>query len=402
MGFKRVAVTAGVLYATSALAAVSNAKTSLKLLYQNNLNASDDVNHIGAILLDPTTMSNGAAECAAIGETLLTKAAIQNHTSDFFHSFSYLEYAGEEAPNQQYYIANGIVQAGARELTFPRLPASYRQKDLPVLCTQSSNQNSPSNAVATSANEISVESSGNTYVGFRNQKSFRFLGVPFANQPGRFEYSTVYNQTGQTVSATSYGIDCTQAYDPTSGEDCLFTNIQTAYIPKDGSKAHLKPVLFTIYGGGFTGGSGASAGLDGGNLASREDIVAVEINYRLSTLGFLAIPGTDILGNFGIGDQITGLEVSTALLSSRILFGSLLTVQSGSRRTSLSLVVIPRRSPSLENLPAPDLFERFWAPHQSSRTTSSLVASHSPTWEEVLTLVSVSGLNDLPMRSTIC
>jgi hypothetical protein len=34
----------------------------------------------------------------------------------------------------------------------------------------------------------------------------------------------------------------------------------------------------------------------------------VEINYRLSTLGFLAIPGTDIKGNFGIGDQITALE----------------------------------------------------------------------------------------------
>lgn len=45
-------------------------------------------------------------------------------------------------------------------------------------------------------------------------------------------------------------------------------------------------------------------------MASRDDIVTVTINYRLSTLGFLAVPGTDVKGNFGIGDQITALEVS--------------------------------------------------------------------------------------------
>lgn len=86
-------------------------------------------------------------------------------------------------------------------------------------------------------------------------------------------------------------------------------NIQTPYIPKAGSRENLRPVLVSIYGGGFTGGnSGPNSGLDAGNLASREDIVGVEFNYRLSTLGFLAIPGTDIKGNFGIGDQLTALR----------------------------------------------------------------------------------------------
>ncbi len=63
-----------------------------------------------------------------------------------------------------------------------------------------------------------------------------------------------------------------------------------------------------IHGGGFTGGSGADPLSDGGNLASREDIVVVNTNYRLSTLGFLAIPGTAIKGNYGIGDQIVALN----------------------------------------------------------------------------------------------
>jgi carboxylesterase type B len=68
--------------------------------------------------------------------------------------------------------------------------------------------------------------------------------------------------------------------------------------------------MFWIHGGGFTGGSGPDPLSDGGNLASREDIVVVNINYRLSTLGFLAIPGTNVAGDYDISDQITALEVS--------------------------------------------------------------------------------------------
>ncbi|KAK4541604.1 hypothetical protein LTR36_007901 [Oleoguttula mirabilis] len=303
-----VASTQPVLDARAA-ASVTNANTSLTLLYQNNLNATDDVNHIGAILLDAMTQSAGAAACAAIGETLLSEAAIKSHSSDFFHSLSYLEYAGQANSGQQFFVQNGVLVApeGTGSLSFKPIP--YGNEKLPILCTQSSNQNEASNAVATAANEISVASSGNTYVGYRNQKSFRFEGIPYANQPGRFEYSTVYNQTGQTIQATAYGQDCTQAYDTASGEDCLIMQIQTPYVPKAGSQKNLKKVLVSIYGGGFTGGnSGPNSGLDSGNLASREDIVGVEFNYRLSTLGFLAIPGTDIKGNYGIGDQVTALK----------------------------------------------------------------------------------------------
>ena len=67
--------------------------------------------------------------------------------------------------------------------------------------------------------------------------------------------------------------------------------------------------MFWIYPGGFVGGSGSDPMSDGGKLASREDIVVVTFNYRLSTLGFLAIPGTDITGNYGIQDQIVALQV---------------------------------------------------------------------------------------------
>ena len=292
---------------------VTNAGTSLTFLYQNNLNASDDVNHVGAILLDPMPTANGAAACASIGESLLPKSTIQSHSADFASSLSYLAYAGQAASEQLYYIADGVVLANeqSKALTYP---TSSNQTSLPILCTQSSMQNGPSNAVASVSNEVALTSSGNTFVGFRNQKSFRFVGIPYADPPQRFEYSTVYSKTGQTINATAYGPDCSQAGDSNISENCLFINIQTPYIPKAGSTKNLRPVIFSIHGGGFTGGNGgANSGLDGGNMASREDIVAVEINYRLSTLGFLAIPGTDIKGNFGIGDQVTALKVHKSM-----------------------------------------------------------------------------------------
>ncbi|THX67076.1 carboxylesterase family protein-like protein [Aureobasidium pullulans] len=292
--------------AAFAPSSLSNGQTSLTLLYQNNLNFTDDVNHISAILLDPSTASNGAAGCAALNETLITQSALQAHSQDFINQLSYAFYAGRSTQDQKWHIASGqTVQVSNKGLKFAKAgPGNV----LPVLCTQSSQSNTPSNAVASAANEIKVSSSGNTFVGFRNKKSFRFQGIPFADPPARFAYSTVYSKTGQTIDATKYGPDCAQPYESSSSENCLFVNIQTPYIPKAGSKKNLRPVHFWIYGGGFTGGSGASSGSDGGQLASREDIVVVEINYRLTTLGFLAIPGTNITGNYGISDQVTGLD----------------------------------------------------------------------------------------------
>ncbi|WRT65285.1 uncharacterized protein IL334_002228 [Kwoniella shivajii] len=70
----------------------------------------------------------------------------------------------------------------------------------------------------------------------------------------------------------------------------------------------LKPVMMQIHGGAFTGGTGNDPSLDGGALASRGDVVVVDINYRLTTLGFLALQDGITNGNFGLGDQVTALN----------------------------------------------------------------------------------------------
>lgn len=66
--------------------------------------------------------------------------------------------------------------------------------------------------------------------------------------------------------------------------------------------------MFWIHGGAFFSGMGSDPTFDGGNLASRGDVVVATINYRLGTLGFLALDDGETNGNYGLADQFTALE----------------------------------------------------------------------------------------------
>lgn len=66
--------------------------------------------------------------------------------------------------------------------------------------------------------------------------------------------------------------------------------------------------MFWIHGGAFTGGTGADSTFDGGPMASRGDVVLVTTNYRLSTIGFLAMNDGRANGNYGIADIIAALD----------------------------------------------------------------------------------------------
>lgn len=66
--------------------------------------------------------------------------------------------------------------------------------------------------------------------------------------------------------------------------------------------------MFWIHGGAFTGGTANDNTFDGGNIVSRGDVVLVAINYRLTTLGFLALNDGVTNGNFGLADQINALD----------------------------------------------------------------------------------------------
>lgn len=287
---------------TSSFAA-DNSESSLTLLFQNNLNASDDVNHVGFFLLDSASVEQQASICSNLGQSLLSTAAANNYSSDLGLSLAYQQYAGY-TNSSDYIIDEGLLlKASNDELSISN---DQSHAPLPALCSNAATESEPQNSTATADTMVSIAGGNNIYNGYFNKKSFRFLGIRYAQQPERFSYTQLLQQDSETINATAYGSQCLQGGG--GSEDCFFLNVQTPYIPKAGTQSNLRPVMFWIHGGGFTGGTGADPLSDGSNLASREDLVVVTINYRLSTLGFLAVPGTTVTGNYGIEDQITALQ----------------------------------------------------------------------------------------------
>jgi hypothetical protein len=291
---------------------VVNEKSSLTFLYQNNLNSTDHQNHAGAILLGPMGQHDLRDACEEIGETMMSFSTVMEYKEDFLNLFSYYFYTRNqtgtaEHKSARFYIQDGVLSVvdGENQPDHHHFPS--RNIPLPVLCTQTSNDDKQRRGRTVQRQLIRVSSEDNMYIGYRDQKSFRFLGIPYADAPTRFSYAKPYSGKFRTIKATEYGSSCAQVAG--GSEDCLYLNIQTPYIPKKNSTAGLRPILFWIHGGNFVAGAGSDPATDGGNLASREDVVVVTFNYRLSTLGFLAVPGTDVQGNQGIADQILALEV---------------------------------------------------------------------------------------------
>lgn len=141
----------------------------------------------------------------------------------------------------------------------------------------------------------------------------RYLGVPYASVPARFEPARPLTPWVDVRDASAYGPAAPQV--PTmlekllSGDelamdeaDCLTLNVWTPAADAAG-----RPVLVWIHGGAFATGTGRSRWYDGAALARRGDVVVVTINYRLGVLGFThgLGPGS---GNLGLLDQIEALR----------------------------------------------------------------------------------------------
>jgi len=93
----------------------------------------------------------------------------------------------------------------------------------------------------------------------------------------------------------------------TLSEDCLVLNIWSPQLPENSTHFEAKPVMFFIYGGGFTIGSIYQSLFDGRVLATN-DVVVVTANYRLGAFGFLYGGQESVPGNMGLYDQILALK----------------------------------------------------------------------------------------------
>ncbi|KAH9933078.1 Alpha/Beta hydrolase protein [Fomitopsis serialis] len=247
--------------------------SSTQIVWYNDLDSYTSSTHQSTLLLSPKTEADAATACEALAEALLP-------VNETFFTTELLYWVASSGTACQAVNVQGYVSSVSCDTV------------LPAFCSQSS----AIGAAAEPTNKITVYASNLTITGYIRVRSsgpsFRFEGIPYANAPGRFTYSTMYS--GNTVlNATAYGPECIQSGvpPPYGSEDYLFLNIYTPYIRQNGtaSTEGLKPS-------------------DGGNMASRGDVVIVTINYRLSTLGFLALEDGQTNGNFGIADQILALD----------------------------------------------------------------------------------------------
>lgn len=141
-----------------------------------------------------------------------------------------------------------------------------------------------------------------------------YKGIPFAAPPVgdlRWRNPQPITKWEGVKQATKFAPAPMQGGNPPSGksEDCLYLNVWT---PAKSTKEKI-PVLVWIYGGGFSFGSTSEPVYNGAKLANK-GVILVSIAYRVGQLGFLAHPQlsaenpNNVSGNYGLRDQIAGLE----------------------------------------------------------------------------------------------
>jgi cholinesterase len=142
-----------------------------------------------------------------------------------------------------------------------------------------------------------------------------YIGIPYAQPPidSKRWLAPEPLVSHKTFQATKPTPDCPGtlplgrdgfSFGVAPNEDCLTLNVW-AKPYKEGDP--LKPVMVWIYGGAFIGGSAGMELTDGSLLASKQDVVVVAMNYRLSVMGFPGAPGLPDQ-NLGILDQRMAVE----------------------------------------------------------------------------------------------
>ncbi|KAJ7433577.1 cholinesterase [Mycena galericulata] len=281
--------------------------SDLWMLFQNDLDWHTTEEHTSSILISSRTHADAVSSCAKLGEGL-TPTNGTFFDSDIKETLAFVSIQTGASPLQKYWVgSSGSAESHLCPVaTTSGLSTALCTENLPALCSNSAPNRVSGETDLSPTWQVQVDSGGLSITGTRDHISFRFLGIPYANEPARWTYSSVY--TGPpTLSALTFGSPCAQV-GGSGMENCLFLNIFTPFLPAQNiPTSSLKPVMFWIHGGAFTSGEGSDAIFDGGSLVSRGDVVVVTINYRLGALGFLALDDGVTNGNFGLADQITAL-----------------------------------------------------------------------------------------------
>ena len=165
-----------------------------------------------------------------------------------------------------------------------------------------------------------VTTSNGVVEGFESNNVLIFHSIPFAQPPvGRLRFRPpVYPAApwSGVKDAKSQPNVCPQLKATSlfhmGKEDCLAVHV---YVPKSASTSSAPlPVLYWIFGGGYSMGDGFQEGLYAGSTLSKAaNAIVVAVNYRVGPFGFLshdALQREDedgSTGNMGVRDQQAGL-----------------------------------------------------------------------------------------------
>lgn len=293
---------------------------ALSVLHYNNLGPQN--NGTSAVLTHrPSNYADATAKCTAIGEKLFLWSSKQNDSqTELGYELDYLVFTKELGADDYLWLSteqDSHKNCFALSVSHHQIIPKQCREKLPALCTSTPPATTDLDGTARESAKLSVTSNDYTITGYRDARSFRFLGVPFASPPvGDLRLAPPQGYTGpKNIDATSMGDICVQSTSllskvPIRGmsENCLYLNVFTPFLPHDNTKnTALRPVAVYVYGGAFTKGASSLIEYDGGNFASRSDVIVVTLNYRLGALGFLST-GNLTTGNYGIQDQIMALK----------------------------------------------------------------------------------------------
>jgi acetyl esterase/lipase len=291
-----LALSLSVLSFTSATPSPQSVGSDLSIVTHNDLYGNATTRQAATIALSTRYIYSAAtSRCAALGSILW-------NPDSYVQDLGFLRYLdhGKVTDDIGVYWVKGNSTLHCRAITTEGELRNYPcSSSLPALC---------SNTASDTVRQVSVTTNNATITGSRDRQAFRFLGLKYASIPTRFAHS-IYLAPSPNTTALQYGPTCIQSGCTSCSEDCLTLNIWTPYLPNGKPTSDKKKaVMVWIHGGSFTSGTGSDPTFDGSALASRGDVVAVTLNYRLSTLGFLAIENTSLTGNYGLRDQNTALD----------------------------------------------------------------------------------------------